>query len=77
MSLHQGCKLSIKIHSVAASLTGNVLEFVSDKCLCLPFPSIFTIFFTLLSQPWRQGMFGISHLNKRNAKATEAEIIAV
>lgn len=38
MSLHQTSKLSIKIHPVEF-LIGNVLEFVSDKCLCLPFSS--------------------------------------
>lgn len=38
MSLHQTAKLSIKIHPVEF-LIGNVLEFVSDKCLCLPFSS--------------------------------------
>ena len=53
--------LSIKIHSVAPFLAGNILELVSDKYLCLPFPSVFSTIFIMHSQLWRQGSFGISH----------------
>ena len=39
----------------------SILELVSDKYLCLPFPSVSSTVFIMHSQLWRQGSFGVSH----------------